>query len=314
MVSWARRERSFTWSGARVADRYDVLSLIGRGGMGVVMKAHDMRLGRTVALKVLRPIMRVQRAMREQLDAEARAMARVRHPSVVTLYDVGTWEGAPYLVMEYVEGETLDERIAAAPSGLPLGEVMELAFAIGGGLGALHDADVIHGDLKPGNVLLGADGRVAITDMGLALLLDGPDTTQKRLWCTPHYAAPELAAGRALARELRPRADVYSFGMTVYEMLTGRLPFEGPSEIVLARQMCDEPPPPSVLRSDLPTEVDRVVLRALRKGPEERTATPALLASELRRALSAAGIDRRRGAAARTGSALLESGTHPLER
>jgi tRNA A-37 threonylcarbamoyl transferase component Bud32 len=250
--------------------RYRVLERLGAGGMGTVYRAHDPQLDRVVAIKVplfdVRPNQLEERLQRFQ--REARAAAQVWHPHVCPIYDVGEHEGQPYVVMAYVEGRPLSARLAAGRFEDPM-EAVLVALQLLDALEAVHAKGIVHRDLKPGNILLDAVGRPILTDFGLAR----PEQSSEQLTSdgvvlgTPSYMAPEQAAG--LTEKVGPWTDLYSLGVVLYQMLTGRLPFEGPTLTVLARIMHEAPPPPRGLRPDLDMGLEAVLLKALAK---ERTA------------------------------------------
>jgi serine/threonine protein kinase len=252
--------------------RYRILGCLGAGGMGTVYKAQDAQLDRAVALKLPRfdgpPHDRALRAQRFQ--REARAAAAIRHPHVCPIHDVGEHEGHPFVVMAYIEGESLAQRLARQGPVQDLAQAVALIRQVLDALEAVHAHAIIHRDLKPSNVLLDSAGRAILTDFGLARPTEGADqlTSEGVVVGTPAYMAPEQAAGQAEA--VGPWTDVYSVGVILYQMLTGRLPFEGPALTVLARIVHETPPRPSRFRQDLDAALETVVLKAMARAPQER--------------------------------------------
>jgi serine/threonine protein kinase len=249
---------------------YDVLSVLGRGGMGVVLRAFDTSLHRTVAIKLLSPHLAASRKAHRRFLREARAAAGINHPNVVTIHAVEEQDGMPYLVMEYVPGQTLRQRIHdGGPFDLP--SLLRIGAQVAAGLVAAHRHGVIHRDIKPANIML-EDGieRAKITDFGLALVaLDVAElTSADNVLGTPAYMAPEQVAGR----RVDPRADLFSLGCVLYAMVSGGSPFHGAHALDIARKVTDFVPPP--LHEQYP-EVPRVfsdtVARLLEKDPDRRS-------------------------------------------
>src|SRR4051794_17091645 len=263
---------------------YDVQSVLGRGGMGVVYKARQLKLGRTVALKMILAGTFASGSDRGRFMHEAEAVASLRHLHIVQVHDVGDLDGLPYFTMEYVEGGSLGQKLAGTPQ--PALEAAELVAKLAGAVQAAHDAGIVHRDLKPGNVLLTADGTPKITDFGLARHFgrdDTPTLSGARVG-TPSYMSPEQAAGKSGA--VGPAADVYSLGAILYELLTGRPPFRAESATATVLQvMHQEPAPPSRLNCKVPRDLETVCLKCLQKDPRRRYASAAALADDLRRFL-----------------------------
>src|SRR5438128_3374368 len=204
-----------------LAGRYELGALLGHGGMGTVRDAVDRRLGRSVAVKILRADLAEQPRARRRFETEAHAAARLAHPNVVTVFDSGEDDGIPFLVMERLPGRTLADELTAGPLSpeRARGVVREVLSA----LAAAHAAGIIHRDIKPGNVLLTEDGHVKVSDFGIAKTVDHLDQTQTaELVATPGYLAPERLVGEAASQ----RSDLYSVGVLLYEALSGRRPFE----------------------------------------------------------------------------------------
>lgn len=258
-------------------DSYRVRAFIGEGAMGRVYAAWDESLARLVALKVMRSQHLGSDVWRHQFFAEARAMARVRHPNVMEVYGLGTVRGTPYLVMEHVDGETLRSRLRRHDGRLPLDEALRILEALCRGTQAIHAAGVVHGDLKPGNVLVGRDGRVAITDFGLALLVEAaaPPWVESSLAGTPAYLAPERIEGKPIAPAMQGRADVYSLGVIGFELLTGQRPFIASSTTSLVSLKSQRHPLVAThIRHDLPAAFDAVLTSAIALDPAKRPASP----------------------------------------
>jgi Tol biopolymer transport system component len=256
---------------------YRILRRLGGGGMGEVYAAVDERLQRQVALKVLPPDMAADPERLQRFQREARAVAALNHPHVVTLYSVEEDAGVHFLTMELVEGNTLAEIIPA--SGLPLGQLLKLAAPLVEAVAFAHEHGIIHRDLKPSNVMLGSDGRLRVLDFGLAKLkadtLPGETThlptqtlTRRHVVVgTAAYMSPEQAEGRSIDR----RTDIFSLGIMLYEMACGQRPFTGDSDLSLISSILkDTPAPPSLVRRDLPPALDRIVMKALAKDPAQR--------------------------------------------
>jgi serine/threonine protein kinase len=251
--------------------RYRILERRGAGGMGTVYKAHDPELDRIVALKLPRFDGREHDlgARRQRFQREARAAAQVWHPHVCPIFDVGEHEGQPFVVMAYLEGQSLAEWLANQSRFDDLGHAVILVRQVLDALDAIHARGIIHRDLKPGNIVLDAAGRAIVTDFGLAR----PEQDAEHLTAdglvvgTPAYMAPEQAAGQA--ERIGPWTDLYSIGVVFYQMLTGRLPFEGPGLTIFAEIVNETPAAPSALRSEL-ADLDRIVLKALAKSEKDR--------------------------------------------
>jgi Tol biopolymer transport system component len=276
----------------RTLDRYRILGELGRGGMGVVHEALDTTLGRRVALKILPPERVADPERRERFLREARAASALNHPGIVTVHDLGNAEGLDFIVMELVEGETLADRIARGP--LALGPALGIAAQVADALSRAHSAGIVHRDLKPSNVMVTPEGTAKILDFGLAKLVEPPageggDTLRLRrldqgesaegiLLGTVPYMSPEQAAGKPVDA----RSDVFSFGVVLYEMLTGRHPFRKPTALeTLSAIRTAEPVPPAQAVPSVPSEVERAVLRCLRKEPARRWQSMADLSSVL---------------------------------
>jgi serine/threonine protein kinase len=257
-----------------IAGRYRLHELLGRGGMSEVWHAEDLELGRDVAIKLL-----AADADRARFEREARAVASLAHPNVMQLYDYGESEGRPYMVLEYVPGGTLEDRLRDGRP-LPDDETYEIAVGIASGLAHAHARGVVHRDLKPANVLFDEEGRPKIADFGIARLAAGEGTLTEAgtLLGTAAYISPEQASGEPA----NAASDVYSFGVMLYRMLAGRLPFASsdPMELVLMHR--DTPPPPlAQFRTDAPARLESTAMHALSKDPSERPPDGGALLAEL---------------------------------
>jgi eukaryotic-like serine/threonine-protein kinase len=269
--------------GEVVAGRYELEELLGAGGMSSVFKARDTLLERHVALKILHPHFTEDEQYVERFRREARAVASLSHPNIVTILDRGEDEGRQFIVFELVEGRTLAEALHDE-GRLPVRRALEIAIQVARGLGFAHEQGLIHRDVKPQNVILNGDGRAKVTDFGIARSLDVQGVTQSgAVLGTSNYIAPEQASGRPVDRT----TDVYSLGVVLFELLTGEVPFPGESFVAVAMQHVSEPPP-SVLevRPDVPVRVARAVDRALEKDPAERFPTMGAFAAELQACLA----------------------------
>lgn len=271
--------------GPRRVDHYDLLDELGRGGMGVVYRARDTRLDRVVALKMILAGAYAGHDDEARFRTEAAAVARLRHPNIVQVHAVGDAEGRPYLVMEYVEGGSLGARLAGKPQ--PPGLSAEWVATLADAAHHAHQQDVVHRDLKPANVLLDGDGRLKITDFGLAKQLgrDAGPTRSGSLLGTPSYMAPEQVRGEIGA--VGPAADVYALGAILYESLTGRPPFGTDAGFqTLARVLDEDPVPPGRLQAGIARDLETICLKCLHKDPRQRYASAAALAEDLRRYLA----------------------------
>jgi eukaryotic-like serine/threonine-protein kinase len=252
---------------------YRITEQIGAGGMGVVYRAYDERLERTVAIKVLPPNLLEGEAAKKRFRREALALARINHPNIATLYDVGSENSTDYLVLEDIPGLTLEERIHTGP--LPVAEVLSLANQICEGLAAAHDRGIIHRDLKPGNMCLTPDGRLKILDFGLAERAAAPSqvgatvtTTQiQEMSGTVPYMAPEQLQGQPAD----PRSDLWAVGAVLYELSCGRRPFPGKVSTAIAADIIHkQPATPRSLRPEIPLGLEQVILKCLEKDPANR--------------------------------------------
>ncbi len=248
-----------------------ITAVLGRGGMGIVFKGMDMALNRPVAIKVLAPYFASSGAARKRFAREAQAAAAVVHEHVVAIHGVDTWKGLPYLVMSFVNGHSLQERLdAEGPLGVR--EILRIGMQTASGLAAAHAQGLVHRDIKPANILLenGVE-RVKLTDFGLARAVDDASLTQSGVIAgTPQYMAPEQANGEAVDH----RADLFSLGSVLYAMCTGHPPFRAESAMAVLRRVCDERPRPiRSLNPDVPTWLAVVIDKLLAKDPADRFQT-----------------------------------------
>ena len=274
--------------------RYRIAERLGTGGMGVVYRARDERLGRDVALKLLSGVSHDPGSASQRFVREAQLAATLNHPNIVTIYEVEEADGYHFIAMEFVEGETLRARIARG--ALDLDEVIRIGVDVADALDAAHTLGLVHRDIKPANILLTRSGRAKVADFGLARRVEGeagPDeegllakaatvsdlTREGAVVGTVSYMSPEQTRGETLDA----RSDLFSLGVVLYEALTGRLPFEGPTAIAVIHEIAVvEPPAPSRIRRGLPRAMDAVVLRAMAKDRERRYARGAEVAAALR--------------------------------
>ena len=263
---------------------YQVESLLGYGGMGIVFRAKHLPLGRTVALKMLLAGPYAAPAELARFQREAEAVAGLCHANIVQVYEVGEHEGRPYFTMELVDGGSLAQKVASTPP--PVRWAAQLVASLAEAVSVAHSAGIVHRDLKPGNILLTADDTPKISDFGLARRLksEGELTWTGTTIGTPSYMAPEQVSNRA--GPTGPATDVYGLGAILYELLTGQPPFRGGTALETFRQvLAEEPVPPSRLNPRVPRDLETVCLKCLRKEPQQRYPTAAALAEDLRRYL-----------------------------
>ena len=267
---------------------YEIQSSLGAGGMGEVYRATDAKLGRDVALKVLPADMASDPERLGRFRREAKALAQLDHPNIVTIYSVEESDGVHFLTMQLVEGLPLERLITAG--GLPLAQIVEIASALGEALAAAHEKGIVHRDLKPANVMVSSEGRVTVLDFGLAKDVRGSGASDTTLTSashtqmgvvmgTPAYMSPEQTSGRPLDH----RTDIFSLGVVLHEMSTGQRPFEGNSAAELVSAILrDTPPPVTDARPDLPSDLARVIRRCLEKDPRHRVQTARDVSNEFR--------------------------------
>lgn len=255
---------------AALGSQYRIERELGRGGMGIVYLARDVTLDRLVAVKVVHPDLSTNRTIASRFLAEARTIARLRHPGIVAVHAAGEVDGQLYYVMDYLSGETLRQRLARS-GPLPWETAVRIAGAIASALDEAARAGVVHRDLKPENILLegpAAEPRALLADFGIARLIEesSAHTGPGAVMGTPAYMSPEQAAGETVDA----RSDLYSLGVVTYEMLTGAPPFVGPNRVVISKQILDPPTPVDTLKPEVPAAVSKAVMRALAKTPDDR--------------------------------------------
>jgi serine/threonine protein kinase len=267
-----------------IADRYELEELVGTGGMSSVYKARDRLLERNVALKVLHPHYSDDAEYVERFRREARSVAQLSHPHIVTVIDRGEDEGQQFIVFEFIDGENLKQLIGRI-GPLPVRRAVELALEIADALAFAHDHGLVHRDVKPQNVLLTPDGEAKVTDFGIARSLDVEHgvTQTGTVLGTSNYLSPEQASGQPVT----PATDVYSLGVVLFELLTGEVPFPGENFVAVAMKHLNEPPPDlTEQRPDVPLRLVAAVERALEKDPSRRFQSMGEFASELRQCLA----------------------------
>jgi eukaryotic-like serine/threonine-protein kinase len=261
--------------------RYEVLSRAGTGGMAEVYRARDDLLGREVALKVLSDRFAGDRSFVERFRREAQSAANLSHPNIVSLYDYGAENGSYFIVMEFIDGMALSDLIDREGALMPE-RAADIASEVAGALQRAHSAGLVHRDIKPGNIMITTSGQTKVTDFGIARALtrDGDQTvTQTGMVIgTAAYLSPEQAQGNPVDA----RSDVYSLGCVLYEMLTGRAPFEGDSPLSVAyKHVRESPRPPSAQNPDVPSELDAIVMKAMAKNPDNRYESAAEMQQDL---------------------------------
>jgi eukaryotic-like serine/threonine-protein kinase len=270
--------------GEVMAERYELVELVGTGGMSSVYKAHDRLLERNVALKVLHPHYGDDEEYVERFRREARAVAQMSHPNIVTVIDRGDDDGQQYIVFEYVDGENL-KQLVERTGPLPPRRALELGIATADALAFAHEHGLVHRDVKPQNVLLTPDGEAKVTDFGIARSLDVEQgvTQTGTVLGTSNYLSPEQASGKPVT----PATDVYSLGIVLYELLTGNVPFPGENFVAVAMQHINEPLPDlAAQRPDVPLRLVAAIRRATEKDPARRFGSMDELAWELRQCLA----------------------------
>lgn len=259
-------------------NRYKLISLVGEGGMAVVYDAEDLLLGRRVAVKVLREQFAADPGFLARFQREAKAAAALSHPNIVGIYDVGSDGSAQYIVMELVQGRTL-KQIIQEDGPVSVARIIDLGRQLCEGLGYAHEHGIVHRDVKSQNILAGRDGRVKITDFGIAVALGASSLTQSGYVVgSAQYLSPEQARGEPATA----LSDLYSAGVVLYEMATGRLPFDGETPVAVAlKHVQDEPTPPRQLNPRVPESLQTVILRAMAKDPAQRHASSRAMADAL---------------------------------
>ncbi len=278
-----------TWRVGDVVGGYRIESLLGIGGFGAVYLATHVRLGRQVAIKALHANHITNEEFLARFEREARIVAALEHPNITPVYDFDEVNNSPYLVSKYIEGETLKERMRHA--GPTPAEIIDMMDAIASALDYAHEQGVLHRDVKANNVMLDTDGTPYLMDFGLARIMASGDSSLSvnMIIGTPNYMAPELVVGDG---PQTASADIYSLGVMLYEMVVGRVPFEGETAYAtLHKQVNEAPPLPSDLNPEVPVQVEQVLLRALEKDPAQRYATASELAAAFKTAVQQSGLE-----------------------
>lgn len=252
-------------TGMIIAERYEIVSKIGTGGMADVYKAMDHKLNRFVAVKVLKPEFREDATFVKKFRSEAQAAAGLTHPNIVNVFDVGDDEGVYYIVMELIEGITLKEYISKKGK-LSVKEATSIAIQVSMGLEAAHSHGIVHRDVKPQNIIISTDGKVKVTDFGIARAASS-NTISSNVMGSVHYSSPEQVRG-GYSDE---KSDIYSLGITLYEMVTGRVPFDGDTTVAIAiKHLQEEMVPPSVYSPDLPYSLEQIIMKCTQKSVDRR--------------------------------------------
>ncbi len=266
--------------GMYVADRYEIVGKVGTGGMSDVYKAMDLTLGRNVAIKVLKPEFSEDLNFVTKFRTEAQSAAGLEHPNIVNIYDVGSERGMHYIVMEYVEGITLKTYIEKKGQ-LSFKETVSIAIQVGRGIEAAHNKGIIHRDIKPQNIIISTEGKVKVTDFGIARAANA-NTISSDVMGSVHYSSPEQARNGFVDG----KSDIYSLGIVMYEMVTGRVPFDGDTTVAVAIQhLQEEMVVPSAYAPNLPISMEKIILKCTQKNPDRRYESMTALLADLRKAL-----------------------------
>ena len=269
---------------------YEIMTRIGSGGMATVYQAYHRRLDRHVAIKVLHETFVRDDSFLERFEREARIIARLEHPHIVPIYDYAEFEGQPYIVMKFIEGGTLKRR--AIKEGIVLDDMLSMMSLLADALTYAHEKGVLHRDIKPSNILIDERELPYISDFGLARIAQVGDSTisHDMMLGTPFYISPEQGRGE---RDLTPATDVYSFGIILYELLVGQVPFGGDTAYAIVHEhIYTTPTPPSHINAELTPALDDVLLKALAKQPSQRYQTAIVLMRDLKLALAESGVTR----------------------
>ncbi|MCI6422647.1 MAG: Stk1 family PASTA domain-containing Ser/Thr kinase [Firmicutes bacterium] len=266
--------------GVIVGDRYEIVSKVGSGGMADVYKAKDHKLNRFVAMKVMKPEFSSDTNFISKFQREAQAAAGLAHPNVVNVFDVGEDQGVNYIVMELVEGITLKEYISKKGK-LTVKEATSIAIQVAMGLEAAHNRNIVHRDIKPQNIIISTDGKVKVTDFGIARAASS-NTISTNAMGSVHYSSPEQVRGGYSDY----KSDIYSLGITMYEMVTGMVPFDGDTTVAIAiKHLQEEMIPPSEITPDLPHSLEEIIMKCTQKSPDRRYSTLAELINDLKHSL-----------------------------
>ena len=277
--------------GQKINDRYQIVRMIGEGGMANVYLAHDIILDRDVAVKILRGDLADDEKFVRRFQREAIAASSLSHPNIVEMYDVGEDDGSYFIVMEYVEGKTLKSLIKRRGS-LTIPEVIDIMLQLTSGIACAHDSFIIHRDIKPQNVLILDDGCVKITDFGIAMALNSNELTQTNsVMGSVHYLPPEQANGSGSTI----KSDIYSLGILMFELLTGKLPFKGENAVEIAiKQMRDQIPSVCKINPEIPQSIENIVLKACAKNPKNRYESAHEMHEDLKTAMNEERIHEKR--------------------
>lgn len=277
--------------GKMLGNRYEILEQLGGGGMAIVFKAKCTLLNRIVTVKILRPEFTSDQEFVDRFRREAQSVAKLSHPNIVSVYDVGEEDGIYYIVMEYIDGRTLKD-VIKEKGKLPLNEAVDIAAQICHGIGHAHENGIVHRDIKPHNILVTKGGMVKVTDFGIARAVSSATVTHSgTIIGSVHYFSPEQAKGE----DSGTRSDIYSAGVVLYEMITGRLPFNGETPVSVALKHIQEKPMlPSHIEPTISSELERVVMRAMEKDPDLRYQTAYEMAKDLETVMGGRISDRTR--------------------
>ncbi len=267
--------------GMYISERYEIIDKVGSGGMADVYRAKCHRLNRYVAMKILKPEYSSDRNFVSKFRAEAQSAAGLSHPNIVNVYDVGDDEGLYYIVMELVEGITLKKFIERKGT-LEIKEAIGISIQIAQGMEAAHANHIIHRDIKPQNIIISRDGKVKVTDFGIAKAATSNTVSQNAVGSV-HYLSPEQARG-GYSDE---KSDIYSLGVTLYEMLCGKVPFAGDNSVSVAlSHINDEATPIREIRPDVPVSIEKIVQKCMQKKPERRYLSASELIADLKRSIT----------------------------